>query len=166
MNAAIIQAGLSVKNFIGKLVSNKWFWILLIILVLLIIIRKNWYKIKFWLGISIPEVDVDMDKDGKIDQISEQKKSELKNLSEKLYTSFLNENWTTVLNGDDRVSVLRQIIPLNDLETIYLARYYKNVNKTSIYEDLKSETTLPFIGNEFLNLSQNLLIKLKRIGEI
>lgn len=162
----VAEAAGTVFSFGKSLFSNKWFWIIALFLGVFLYLRKNWDWISLKLGIVVPEVDYDMDKDGKVDSITDTQKQELKVLAEELYISFLNENWTSTLNGDDRLAPLRKVITLDDVSTIFMCRYYKSVNKSSVFSDLSKETTFFGYAGDFKDASSLVLRKLKRLGEI
>ena len=154
-----------ISDFVLKLLKSKWFWLAIFIIVLFLVIRHNWDKIKITLGFTKPNINADPAQIAEIQQLSTDRKNQLNALSEALYVSFTDNNWLNSALSDSRIDALNNILACSDIETIYIANYYKGVNNTSIYNDLSSETTL-LIWGQFENLSSLLLSKLRRLQQL
>lgn len=114
----------AIFGFLGKLMRNKWFWIILAILIVLLIIRR---KSEVWKDKLAP-VSGDFQSGG----ISEGRKKELETLAQNVYDE-INGGWVT--------NYMYDLLPINDNELTYLAKHYKKYlsRNESLYTQIDNE---------------------------
>lgn len=123
--AAGDAAGKSVK-FIKKVVTNKWFWIILITLIVIAIIHKKWK--------GPLSKDVGDYSSGKPKEISATRKTELETLARNVKQSFEDAGISdTVGWGNGREMALTSLLSLSDGELKYVSQYYRKGLKESLY---------------------------------
>ncbi len=135
----------TITSTAGKVVRNKWFWIILVIIIILLVFRRHWNWLKAKLGRSYGDFTGQA--------IPEEKKGDLKSLSENIY----EEIYATFGNP---TKFIKEANKLNDDELLYLARYYKSAltRKTSLYTDVDDEY-LPFTSED-----EALMLRLSKLG--
>lgn len=135
-----------------RLLSNKWFWIILGSIVALILIRRYWGKISSKVGSRLgPQYG-----DWQEGTITDGRKKELEKFAQNIY-DVLACGYCMVGAEDD----LLKAAALNDNELEYLARFYEQYvsdNGETLYEDVDDEW-LPATDAD-----EDLLTKLDRLG--
>ena len=154
-----------ISDFVLKIIKSKWFWLSVFIVILFLVIRHNWDKITLTLGLVKPTANLDPANIAQMQELSTERKNQLASFSELLYRSFQDNNWTNSLLSDSRIDACNNLLACSDVELMYIAEYYKGVNKTSIYSDLQSETSLLIFGS-FFDAANKLLVRLKQLQEI
>jgi len=146
--AAVAMAGKGAM----RLMSNKWFWIILGSLVAFLIIRRYWKKISSKVDSRLGTQYGDWQEG----TITSGRKSQLEGYAQDVYD--ILACWYCIEGAE---SQLGKVAYLNDNELEYVARYYEQYvsdNGQTLYEDVDEEW-LPAISTD-----EDLLSRLNKLG--
>jgi len=135
-----------------KLLTNKWFWIIVGSLIAFLIIRRYWQKISSRVESRLgPQYG-----DWQEGTITSGRKKELEKYAQDVYDVLAC--WYCVVGGQEQIS---KIAYLNDNELEYTARYYEQFvsdKGQSLYDDVDEEW-LPDT-----DVDDHLLTRLSKLG--
>lgn len=134
---------------LAVILRSKLFWIAIAVVVLYIVIKRNWNQIA---NLGKPRfIEYETNSEGQVLNFSEDKKSKLMQLAERLYTQI----YTPFSRDLDVYDAVRY---LNDQELLWLNNYYKQAYKANMYSDIDDEV-LPTVDSDDIILG-----RLKKMG--
>jgi len=147
---------------LGKILTSKWFWIILGTIILYLILRRNWTRVKLWFKGNLGKDygNYDLDGDGKKDSLSDDRKYELENLAREIHADLEIGWWKQTPTNH----IAEAADSTSDTELKYLANYYKGAvtRGKSLYEDVDEETFFIYQDDADVRLME----RLSTIGEL